>query len=731
MERSSLFGVSSALAPPCSKKPILVPPPSPESKSISVQLNHNAKHFVPLSQHTTTFIHDNPIPDSRLSNVPFQESSASPSVSVEPVSISDFDDSGVEVDELSEEQFNDLAEIEGIWDHCLQADDEAEPPAPCSCHGTPIGSCPSLLTDLVKQIVLCRSWKCPNMDGAKIPLISPSFPADVWQAALGNYFDANEIVQAIRFGWDMDFVSVPTPKDASRNNASAMQFPEDTTHYVEKETEFGSLVGPFHPKDLPFPIFRSPFGSVPKPKAKWRRTVTDCSQLDKGVNMFINPRFHRNAPWKLTLPNSAAIVQAILRVRKLYPNQRVFMFKVDMSRWYRQIQLDPSCIPFFAVQWLGKVYLDCCLSFGNRGAALAAQRFMWAIMWIYRTQLPPHQGTYNTGRFCSCGSHCDCGENTGLVYIDDSLGFTAEAFAQDSFSSYLALADHLGLKLSTTPGHISPPGPVCIALGLEYNLDDNTISLPKAKVDALTVLLNEYLDRPRATERDLASLAGKLLNAANVLFSGRLFLNRILATKRRASRFAHPIYLEEAFRDDVQWWVEALRIRNGVSFLVHDSSAEITLDASTDGWHGRVPGIGAYHFQLNEFISVSPPEHLHQLHISDLELLAHVLVARVWGPQMAKQQVTVWTDNKACFWLSKNGRSAVDQRLKMARIYATSQVTHDYRAIPAWISTEDNWVADALSRPNSSKCWGRFESFASSLGARPIQRQISPEMFSF
>ena len=78
----------------------------------------------------------------------------------------------------------------------------------------------------------------------------------------------------------------------------------------------------------------------------------------------------------------------------------------------------------------------------------------------------------------------------------------------------------------------------------------------------------------------------------------------------------------------------SLRLRNGVSFLVQKSPAVITLDVSTSGWHDGAPGIGAYHYERNEYISVSPPEHLHSLHISDLELLGHLLVARVWGPEM-------------------------------------------------------------------------------------------------
>ena len=553
---------------------------------------------------------------------------------------------------------------------------------------------------------------------------------------MGSYFDAGEIADAILFGWDLSFTETPFPKDAARNNASALQFPAHVLHYVEKEVGFGALVGPFEAHELPFPFYRSPFGSVDKALSKWRRTVTDCSQVSGGINSYINPRLHRNAPWKLTLPNSASIIRAILRTRAKYPGQRVFLWKLDMARWYRWIQIDPAGIPYFAVMWENKVYLDSCMSFGNRGAALAAQRFIWAVCWIYRTQIPPHPGTYNSGAGCSCLSHCDCGENLADPYIDDVIGCSAEPVAADNFSSFLALADHLGLRLSTTPGHVSPPGPVCVCLGLEYDVDGNTISLPKAKLEALQILLRDWLEKPTATEKDLASLSGKLLNICNIFFAGRLFLNRVLATKRRAARCQKlyklkHIYLEEAFRDDLVWWLEALDHRNGSSFLVHKSTADITLDASSTGWWGGTPGIGAYHHQLNEYISVCPPAHLHDLHISDLELLAHLLVARVWGPRMQHQHVTIWTDNEACFFLIKNGRSAHDRRLRMARIFAFSQIEMEYRGEPAWISTKDNWIADALSRPSSSQCRLDWENFVGSLGASPKQCHITPEMYKF
>ena len=189
-----------------------------------------------------------------------------------------------------------------------------------------------------------------------------------------------------------------------------------------------------------------------------------------------------------------------------------------MARWYRWLYLDPAAALFFAVQWEGQVYLDAALSFGNCGLALAAQRFVWAMVWIFRTQLAHEQGVVNKGLNCSCRSHCDCGCNCALCYINDILGFSPQHLADYHFNSFLALPKHLGIRHSTTEGHISPPGPVCIALGLEYDLDANTISLPKEKVLALSELLQGWLDKPKASQKELASLAGKLLNASNVLF---------------------------------------------------------------------------------------------------------------------------------------------------------------------------------------------------------------------
>ena len=208
-------------------------------------------------------------------------------------------------------------------------------------------------------------------------------------------------------------------------------------------------------------------------------------------------------------------------------------------------------------------------------------------------------------------------------YINDIFGLLPERLADDNISSLLALAAHSGPRLSPTRGHMSPPGPVCIALGPQYGVVNIAISLPEVKVVAPTTLLEEWLDRPRASKTKPASLAGTLFSAANVTFAGRLFLNRVSATKRRAFRLTQSIHMDEVFRDKVLWRLEA----------PHKSTSDSPLDASTHGWLGGKPGTGAFYYALYEYIPVPPRAHFYESHRRDLEPTTHPPVVRVWGLQ--------------------------------------------------------------------------------------------------
>ena len=620
-----------------------------------------------------------------------------------------------------------------LWTKFHSSDDSAEPPPPCSCHNLPVGSCEKVKSDLSERILrgLRKSGITPNMDGLREPLPNPSFPIQIWKQMLHGYFDEPEITRGMEFGWDVSFTAPPNPKDAKWNLQGASLFQDDVQSYVNQELSFGALVGPFEEGELPFKVFCSPVNTVPKKNSDVRRTVVDCTQLDWGINSFIDAHLHRGKAWKLTLPNSQSVIDLIQRARQRYPGERIFIFKIDFARWYRWFLLDPVSSVFFAIRWKGKVFLDRALSFGNRAAALAAQRVIWAVVFLFRTRVPPFPGSFNTGVTCTCDFHCKCGENLAVGYIDDFIGVSPESLASIQFESALALARTLGLRISRTPGHVSPPDTTCECLGIQYDTIDNTMRLPQDKVADFSRMLDEWSRKTTATDHELSVLCGKLLYASNVVFAGRLFLNRCLATKRFAASLKKPTILTADFFADINWWQEAIKCRNGVSFLVPQSQVHISLDASSNGWKAGAPGLGGYNHHSHQFFSATPPPHLAQLSIADLELLAHVVALHIWAPEWESSQVTVHTDNQACWHLLRNGRTREDIRLRMSRWISMEQVRRSFRITSAWIQTAENNLADALSRVGDPRLKQQFDQHCEQLGGVPTECHVRPEYFEF
>ena len=154
------------------------------------------------------------------------------------------------------------------------------------------------------------------------------------------------------------------------------------------------------------------------------------------------------------------------------------------------------------------------------------------------------------------------------------------------------MANSLTLKLSRTAGHICPPSAQCTALGILFNLDTNTISLPADKLVKITNLVHSWLQKRTALRKDLDSLCGKLLHAAGVVPPGRLHLARMLETKRRADKSPGPVALDNDFFLDLEWWDRCLAGWNGTSYIQFVNHGDIAVDASSRGWFGSQPGIG-------------------------------------------------------------------------------------------------------------------------------------------
>ena len=644
-----------------------------------------------------------------------------PDVAASPIEIPNnievLSDPEIDADtDLLDLQFIDNVAMEGKFEENFSSNTVGL--VPCSCHGGPKGNCPSYIDFVIKFVQDIFVTGKSNQDFVRKPLPYSELDITFWRNALSNYFDGDAVADAVEFGWDLG-INPGGPKllwnwqgFAPPNHPSARNHPDQVDNYFVKEQTRGALVGPL-PQNLPFPVFVSPLGTVEKPgSATVRRVIVDSSYpRGKGLNSYILKDLYRGQVVRTKLPTIDTIVQMVRSAKQRYPGHRLQGFKVDLDAYYRYLNTNPGDGPYQCIVWRDKLYIDLSWSFGLRSAVQAAQRQSEALAWLFRTQIPPAPGQVNTARNCKCSQKCPCGDNEMCSYIDDFLSIVPEAQSQFLWDSFTKnVVGNSGLKLSKTPDHLCPPADVFIGLGIEFDLVENEARIPTAKLEKVSQLVTQWYGYTFANRKQLQEILGYLHHVSQCVRVGRLMVSRMVADLREAYKICpKQIKLSDGFRKDLKWWKYQLDYWNGKSILDHsERKGIVTLDASKYGELGNKPGLGAYNFDNHEYYHRPVPDYMVNWDIGDLELVNHLVVARVWGPGWSGVEVTGFTDNQSAMHLLRHGRSRSELRLDIAREFASIQQHFQFLWKSVYVNTKDNILSDCLSRWGSSSARDTF-----------------------
>ena len=155
--------------------------------------------------------------------------------------------------------------------------------------------------------------------------------------------------------------------------------------------------------------------------------------------------------------------------------------------------------------------------------------------------------------------------------------------------------------------------------------------------------------------------------------------------------------LGEEFRKDIKWWVNYLTVFNGVSILwmlhikVPDKLA--SSDACLQGM-GAVSG--------KEYIKLPFPREWKGRNIAELELLAIVVMTKVWLNKFEGKSVTFKCDNKAVVEVLNRSRARDKMLLKLMReLVFVAATRFEFNAV--FLPGKVNTLPDLLSR------WGEGE----------------------
>ena len=272
-----------------------------------------------------------------------------------------------------------------------------------------------------------RESGVPNYRGLQIP-VKHALNIPAWRKIEHRLSDPS-LVNMLAYGFPVGYASGEVPTPGTPNHSSALRNQGAVEGFLEKEVRLGAMMGPF--KAQPFVNWAraNPLMTRPKRESSELRVILDLSfPQGSSVNTGIPGGVLDGQQFKLRLPTPADLAHKIVK-----HGRGCLLYKVDLSRAYRQLRSCPRDWPFLMVSWQGRPYVDTAIPFGLRHGASACQRMMEAV--IEATQEK---------------------EDIDVApYIDDTAGAAVPQVAQ---CHYVALTDtmmELGLGHATNnPAHL-------------------------------------------------------------------------------------------------------------------------------------------------------------------------------------------------------------------------------------------------------------------------------------
>ena len=168
----------------------------------------------------------------------------------------------------------------------------------------------------------------------------------------------------LELGFPLNFDRNCVLNSTEVNHTSAIQNLEHISQFIQEEIDHNAMLGPFDSK--PMHMHVSPLLVRDKHNSSSKRTIMDLSwpkgaSVDDGVkkNVYLGTEYELHYPSVDTITNS---------LQNLGTSAQ--MYKIDISRAFRHIKVDPADIDLLGLHFQDKYFLDRSVAFGFRHGSL-------------------------------------------------------------------------------------------------------------------------------------------------------------------------------------------------------------------------------------------------------------------------------------------------------------------------------------------------------------------------
>ena len=348
-----------------------------------------------------------------------------------------------------------------------------------------------------------------------------------------------------------------------------------------------------------------------------------------------------------------------------------YMVKIDLKDAYFSIPLNHESRKFVRFKWEGNLYEFVCLTFGIGPAPRIFSRLLKVPISLIRKL-----------------------KIRIVIYIDDMLVMAATlSEIEIARDTVIQIFQALGFVINFAKSDLTPKQ-IMEFLGIIVNSIEMTFSIPQAKIEKLTKISLEMLEKGEPSVRELSSIIGKLRATAPAFIHAPLQVRylqlALIEAQHQGKTYAKTVKLNEKARLELQWWPENMEILNGKPINIQPPDLTISSDAArTGGWgaecNGQITG-GVWNQEESN------------LHINVQELIAAQLALKTFTKLMKGSSVHLMIDNtSALSHLAKMGGTKNEMMIDLSKeiwSYLTSkQITLTLEWIPSKLNVEADWAS--------------------------------------
>ena len=356
------------------------------------------------------------------------------------------------------------------------------------------------------------------------------------------------LINGFKIGFDLEYQGPWKCKDLSNNIPLRKDIGDETDLWNKmiKEVEVKRFAGPF--EAIPYEHFvQSPVGLAPKANGQ-TRLIFHLSYNFKGsgsgsVNSYI-PKEKCTIRYN-DLDSAVDACTKYLNDNKGRKNMIWFGIS-DLKSAFRLIPLRSRCWKILIMkaknpetdEWMFSI--DKCLPFGSSISCAIFQRFSNALAHITRWKL-------KNLAFIAIINYLDNFLN--IAKSEELCNIMLRIFHQVCTDLRIPLAKDKTVWVSL----------FIVFLGILLDGERHLLALPMEKINKAVMLLKIFLQRKKATVKEIQSLAGLLNFLHKAIYPGRAFTRRMYAKVATDHlKWHHHVNLDREFRNDCMIWLKFL-----------------------------------------------------------------------------------------------------------------------------------------------------------------------------